>query len=129
VAHFAAENGRPTLRLTQDALCELEAQRWPGNVRELQNLMESLVVLADGPVLDASAVRTALERRFGATESTRPPANGGLAPTLDDARLRAEREAVVRALDRAGGNRAKAARMLGVSRRTLYNKLAEYGLS
>jgi len=140
LAGFAAANGR---RLTFDAeaLALLRSQRWPGNVRQLQNLTERLAVLATGERIDANAVKLELEGRGGfTTESQELVAEPGAAPSAGTlapgstllplkAQLeRAERLALVKALERAKGNRTVAARLLGVGRRTLYTKLEEHGL-
>ncbi|WP_225413300.1 sigma-54-dependent transcriptional regulator [Stigmatella hybrida] len=132
----AKTNGRPPFTLAPDALQALQAQPWPGNVRQLQNFMERLVVLSDGPLLTAEDVARELARQTGlmpAPAPVSPPPAPAAAPsgepgTLDTQRRETERQALLDALQRAGDNRTLAARLLGVSRRTLYNKLEEHGL-
>jgi len=129
---LAEQNGRPGLTLGRDALGLLERQSWPGNVRQLQNFVERLVVLSDAEEISAADV----ERELG--REARPPASASgapdpreeepNAPSLKSKRHDAEREAVLDALQRANQNRTVAARILGVSRRTLYNKLGELDL-
>ena len=114
-AALGAQHGRPGAAFDDAALRLLAAQPWPGNVRQLQNFVERLVVLSDS--LDAAAVERELSRA--------PAAAAG---SLDARRAEAEKAALEEALKRAGGNRTLAARLLGVSRRTLYNKLAEHRL-
>ena len=118
----AARNGVKVPKLCDDAVQSLAARAWPGNVRELQSCVERLVVFADGGEVHALDVERDLERvkPAGAVES---------AASLGERREEAERRAVQEALARAGGNRTLAARLLGVSRRTLYNKLAELGIA
>jgi DNA-binding NtrC family response regulator len=125
---FGQANGKPSIALDGDALRVLSAQPWKGNVRELQGLVERLVVLADADRIGAADVERELGRpSLGAN----PPAStpGGADASLP-ARVRAaERVALVNALSRTNGNKTRAARLLGVSLRTLYNKLGDHGLS
>jgi two-component system response regulator AtoC len=131
-------SGRPPVVLSAEALKLLSSQRWPGNARQLQNFVERLVVLCRSGTIGDADVKAELERpvRFatetgtvGADASGAPggaPDGGALA--LGEIVRSAERQALVRALEQAGGNRSAAARLLGVSRTTLYTKLEEYGL-
>jgi two-component system response regulator AtoC len=134
---FAIIHGRPGLEMTERALKLLRRQRWPGNVRQLQNFVERLVVLADGAVIDeADILREPASPPAFATQTTstgaalvhpqQMPDNG---KALERRRREAERKALLQALDRAQGNRTVAARMLGVSRRTLYNLLEAHGVA
>jgi len=125
----AEANGKSGLGVEAEALRLLAAHSWPGNVRQLENFMERLVVFADGGVVR----RTDVERELATDDewlpSYRVDTERVAEPQrLADARAKAEREAIVRALSRAGNNRSQAARILNMSRRTLYNKLAEYDL-
>jgi DNA-binding NtrC family response regulator len=129
-ARLATANGRSEVALSPGALNVLRKQRWPGNVRQLENFIERLVVLADGDTIDAAQVERQLVRRPQfVTESTTTknalPVNA--APpslsALDEAIRIAEKETLRQTLLRTGGNRTAAARVLGVSRQTLYNKL------
>jgi two-component system response regulator AtoC len=134
-AHFVSQlgvtHGRPQVHLTPGALAALRAQPWPGNVRQLQNFLERLVVLSTGDELGEGDVQRELSRAGAPTAgsaappSPTPPSAPG---SLDEKRKDAERAAVQQALDQAKGNRALAARLLGVSRRTLYYKLEALGL-
>ncbi|HMI92195.1 MAG TPA: sigma-54 dependent transcriptional regulator [Polyangiales bacterium] len=126
VLHFcalhAAAHGRPAISLRPRALERLRAEPWPGNVRQLQNLIERLVVLNDDPSIDLPE----LERELARDAPGGQAASGG---ELDEHRRRAEGEALREALRRSGDNRSLAARLLGISRRTLYTKLAEHGIA
>ncbi|HEV8121881.1 MAG TPA: sigma-54 dependent transcriptional regulator [Candidatus Polarisedimenticolia bacterium] len=140
-ATFKEENGRHDLLLDDDAVAALNQPRWDGNVRELRNLMESLVVLAPpgatrvtvadlpedyrAPAARPQAGQGAASAA-GATAGAAAGAAGspgGPARTMDAI----EREAILRALDETGGNRTRAAEMLGIGLRTLQRKLKEYG--
>ncbi|TAJ07561.1 MAG: sigma-54-dependent Fis family transcriptional regulator [Planctomycetota bacterium] len=94
------------------ALERLSAHAWRGNVRELENAVERLVVMCDGPRIDAAAV----ERHVLQVSRAAGPL-----PTLELAQL--ERLAIAAALERHGGDKRAAAATLGIALRTLYNKL------
>jgi two-component system response regulator AtoC len=139
---FAARGGRAGLHFSPQALKFLRSQRWPGNVRQLENFVERLVVLIDGPSIEFEHVeREFVHRPTFTTQSITAGPLPEIAPesvpmsappssnlALDQAVKKAERDALLRALARTGGNRSVAARVLGVSRATLYNKLKELGI-
>ena len=143
-ARFTQQNSRPELVLTEEALRVLGEQPWPGNVRQLLNLVERLVVLCDGPDIGPDEVLRELEPPSQAAPAVRDPdrVTGPEEPALEQAppverlpprtleqwRREAEREALERTLTRCDNNRTRAARVLQISRRTLYNKLSEHGL-
>jgi Nif-specific regulatory protein len=121
LARIAGERGRPTPRLGREVLELFERYPWPGNVRQLENTLQRLVVLAgDGPIdvalIESDAgLRSALVGAYGSTE-----------PMLSLERT--EKEQIRRALSASGGNRDRAARLLGISRATIYRKIKEYRL-
>lgn len=134
----AARNRTLEVRLDAAATRVLSKQSWPGNVRQLQNLVERLVVLVEGPTIGADDVRRALHE--AAAFKSAAVAIGGGGPELpadvvDGAGhlgrvvREAERGALIRALERTGGNRSAAARLLGLSRTTLYQKMSDCGLT
>jgi two-component system response regulator AtoC len=111
--------------LSAEAFALLDQQPWPGNVRQLQNFIERLLVLAPADDLGVDDVKRELARAdLGAPAAASAATEG----SLDHRRKDAERSAVEEALTKAKGNRSLAARLLGVSRRTLYNKLEVLGL-
>ena len=128
VRHFCrqlAARGDRCIDADDQAIELLTAQPWPGNVRQLQNFVERLVVLSDGPRIGASQVMAGLSKPLFGSEGV----SAASVDTLGARRQAAERAAVEEALRRAGNNRTRAARLLGVSRRTLYKKLAALGMS
>jgi DNA-binding NtrC family response regulator len=120
VKHFLAETereyGRPAPAVSDEALAILMNYSWPGNVRELRNEIVKLAALADRKI-DARALRS-----LG--EGIRPAQLGLAGRTLEEL----EKEAIRQALEVARGKRVEAARLLGLPRRTFYNRLKRYGL-
>ena len=117
---FAAKYHRPLTEIAPEAAEALKEQNWNGNIRELQNYIEKAVILSDGKVL------TLNDLQIGARSES-----AGAASCLTGGLLRneAEEERLVReAVERSNGNISAAAKMLGVSRPTLYAKMKKYGL-
>ena len=110
-ARLSARHGVPVPRLSAEALAALEAHAWPGNVRELRNVLERAVVVRGGEEIRAADLGLAA---------------GPASQTLD--RTHREREALLEALRRTGGKREEAAKLLGISVRTLYYRLKQWGL-
>ncbi len=114
----AGEIGRSEeLRLTLAAVQLLQAHPWPGNIRELRNLLERVVLLADGPIINARDLQAALARPGG-----RP------APARDRPLAEVERDHIEAVLRRAEGHVETAARRLGISRSSLYQKIRKFQL-
>jgi DNA-binding NtrC family response regulator len=125
MAKLGPENGRPKLRLSDAAVALVGAQPWPGNVRQLRNFIERVAVLAAGDEISGAEVERELKREIDLHGLELVAAGGG---GLDERRAQVEKEALIEALKKSNDNRTTAARILGISRRTLYNKLAEHGL-
>ncbi|HEY8041517.1 MAG TPA: sigma 54-interacting transcriptional regulator [Polyangiaceae bacterium] len=115
--------GRAELSLTPAALARLEAHTWPGNVRELRNVLERAALLCPEEAIDAEHVMLgttgAPPREMGPPPPSKPLATG----SGDD-----EKQRIVDALEKCGGNQKEAAKVLGISRRTLVYRLDAYGL-
>jgi two-component system response regulator AtoC len=130
----AASNGRGSIGLDVQALDLLKKHSWPGNVRELQNFVERLVVLSSGPRISAADVARELKRPAGpigfalATSNSPAAKEESSVVELEAAVQKAERRALEKALKSANGNRAVAARLLGISVRSLYYKLEQHQL-
>ncbi len=131
VRELAAENGRTIEGVDPAVIERFEAHAWPGNVRELRNVIERMVVLSRGDRLTMADLPPVLRGPVAVAPAAvpAPVANtgspeGATSATLSDI----ECQAIQEALRRQGGNRVRAARELGISRRTLHRKLNEYGL-
>ena len=113
---FAAEYERAARGLDASALAAIREYSWPGNVRELENRVKRAVVMTDGPLVSAA------DLDLTTSESE--------AKSLDirSARARAEREVIQLALAQAGSNLSKAAKLLGISRPTLYDLMQQHQL-
>jgi two-component system, NtrC family, response regulator AtoC len=107
--------------LSSEAMAQLRGHRWPGNVRELRNVLERAVLLSGGGVIGSLDLPAAA----GAPVAAGP---AGQVVPLSDAVAAAERAAIQAALERTGDNKAQAARLLGISVRTLFYKLEKLGL-
>ena len=114
LTRFAAEYGRAARGFSAAALAALRDHPWPGNVRELENRVKRAVVMTDGPLLSAADLGFATVGEE--TQSL----------TIRDARARAEREALQLALAQTGSNLSKAAKLLGISRPTLYDLMQQH---
>jgi DNA-binding NtrC family response regulator len=119
LAVFRERFNRPALDLSDEACQRLSAYDWPGNVRELRNALERAAALAAGDRIEAEQI---LPAAAGQTTNGETIAANGTPVTLDEL----ERQHILRVLEDAGGNRERAAAILGISARTLYRKLREY---
>lgn len=121
VKQFAARHGLPAPKVQPEALERLRVHSWPGNIRELQNAIEYAVVLADAEGIGLNQLPVSLQvapALHNALEET------GTASDLESR----ERQAVLQVLIETGGNKKRAAEILGIQRPTLYAKLRRYGV-
>jgi DNA-binding NtrC family response regulator len=120
-ARFAKENGLPARPVSAEARRLLLAHAWPGNVRELENIMHRAVLLAGGDEIGADAIDLP-----AAAAVARSPAPGGSAAPVGATLAEVERELILSTLSHCLGNRTHAATILGISIRTMRNKLRQY---
>jgi transcriptional regulator with GAF, ATPase, and Fis domain len=126
--HFVRELGTRIGRgepgLSRDARALLLSYRWPGNIRELANAVERALIVSEGGLLTAD--------HFGIVPPEQSPDPGAMSHTSDLAKpvslAELEKNALLAALERAKGNKAKAAAALGITRTQLYTRLRRFGL-
>jgi len=120
VQHYAEQNHKEVVGIDEECLNALRAHPWPGNVRELRNVIERSVIVCQRRMIR----KTDLPEEFRSAAST----DGSsikirLGSSLDEA----EKEIILRTIEFAGGNKSRAAEILRVSAKTLYNKLDRFG--
>ena len=120
--------------ISDEALALLQAYAWPGNIRELENLMERVLLFADGPKIAAKDLPDQI--RQAAAEMPPPsmatpdgaPAETGLKDIVRMKAAALEKDLIAKALEETGGNVTRAARLLQISRKSLQTKMKEFGL-
>ena len=120
LAEFAAKYGKTVSSIPSETQRLLAGYAWPGNVRELRNIIEQAVLLARGTELDPMLLPKMLHRSPAREEIIKIP----IGTAMDDI----EREVILRTLEANDGNKTVTAEVLGISRRSIYNKLAVYGV-
>jgi DNA-binding NtrC family response regulator len=143
-AHYSARFDKPISDISAETMVALEAYPWPGNVRQLDNVIQQMVLAADGhelTVFDLPAVVRQSGQSFIPRSEPPPAANKASAPvpgrtdalrfanSLGQSKADYERHLIRKALENSRFNRSSAARALGVSRVTLHKKIKQYGLS
>jgi two-component system response regulator AtoC len=136
VEHFLEKHGRKfgltPQSISGPALVRLQEYAWPGNVRELANVVERAIVLSHGGQIEVSqlpkeiaGVTPSVSLRDQASPSSTPPSTRSFTQAVEEF----ETNLLADALERVGGNKAKAARVLDISERTLWYKVKKYGLT
>jgi DNA-binding NtrC family response regulator len=120
IKQFSEENHVKPVHITEDALGVLCNYRWPGNIRELRNFCENIVVLKRG----SEVTKYDLDAKYRSEDE---PVNDKVtAPLASLSKTDNEKKLLRDALVKAGGNRTRAAELMGISRRTLHRKLAQW---
>ena len=127
---YARSNGRPARKLSREGLAQVMEHKWPGNVRELENAMHRAVLLANAEEVGADAIRAPDGAPVGhrdatgdAIEAAQAAARNLVGRTVAEV----EQDLILETLSHCLGNRTHAAHILGISIRTLRNKLKQYG--
>ncbi len=119
IKHFNQEYGRNITGIDAEALSILKDYGWRGNVRELRNVIIRAMISAKDKIKKTNLPKNVIQKNIPGEEIRFKP--GTSLPEI-------ERESIIKTLKKVQGNKAKASNMLGISRRSLYNKLAEYGI-
>ncbi|HZQ15000.1 MAG TPA: sigma-54 dependent transcriptional regulator [Pseudolabrys sp.] len=132
IKKYSDANGLPVRPLSAEASRALKTNRWPGNVRELENTLHRAVLLTSGPEIGVDGIMTPDGARLDAARSTGAAAQAAMAAEQVTRNLvgrtvaEVERDLILETLKHCLGNRTHAANILGISIRTLRNKLNEY---
>ncbi|MDI1229333.1 MAG: sigma-54 dependent transcriptional regulator [bacterium] len=136
-AKYSEQNGIPNKRLSPAATEKLRAHHWQGNVRELENTMHRAILVSQEAEIEPTSIMLAGQKAAGvaqtaaatakAVEKAAAPVSGDQPALVGRTVADVERELILNTLDHCLGNRTHAANILGISIRTLRNKLKEYG--
>jgi DNA-binding NtrC family response regulator len=122
VDHFLGElkqpEGKNITGVEAECLETIKSYRWPGNVRQLRNVIERALIVCRGPLITVADLPPDMKRTTGSSSSFELR----LGMSLDEV----ERELIIRTIDFTGGNKSRAAEVLGISLKTLYNRLERY---
>jgi len=119
---FASRHQKPVKQARPEVIDAFLRHDWPGNIRELENAVERMVLMSDADALGPELLPAELR---GTTANAAP---SNFKERLDEIVCTSEKQMIVDALNKIDQNRTRAAELLGISRRTLQNKIKEYGL-
>jgi DNA-binding NtrC family response regulator len=122
---FAKANGKSVTGVSANALQALAAYHWPGNVRELRNVIERAVILCSRPLIGPEELPSSVTRPAQPT-SRSTSRFGEVTIPVGTTVEQAERDLIMKTLDATGQNKTRAAEILGISLKTLHNKLKKY---
>jgi DNA-binding NtrC family response regulator len=129
IGRFAESSGKPIEGITSDAMKALVDFHWPGNVRELENIIERALVMAAGPRIEAGDIRLDTAGHGSSHSSSVDKENPATLFLPQGMTLEQYEDKLIReALQRAGGNKSQAARLLGLSRNALRYRLSKIGV-
>jgi transcriptional regulator with PAS, ATPase and Fis domain len=119
---FASKYGKKIDTIPPEVMATFSNYDWPGNIRELENAMERMVVMSETDSISLDQVPSEIRGVVSTTKTS------DLKATLDTLSQVTEKQMIIDALNKTNQNRTSAAKLLGISRRTLQNKIKEYGL-
>lgn len=135
IEKYNARLHKNVTELTDAAMLTLQSYPWPGNIRELENVMERMILFVDGDVIDEEDLPAELrERAEGHANNIPippihlPASDGGLKEAIKETTARLERNYIIQALAETNQNVTQAAKLLKISRKSLQNKMKDFGL-
>lgn len=117
IERYSDIHNKKIVGITDDVMRLIESYRWPGNIRELMNCIESSVVLTNGDEITVESIPDYLYQKLDSESN-----DNGMLGQL-------EQETILKVLNQTGGNKAKAAKVLGIGLRTLYRKIKDYSIT
>jgi two-component system response regulator HydG len=121
IEHYGAQNQKSVMGADEECMKTLQSHPWPGNVRQLRNVIERALIIAEGRMIRKGDLPDA----FRVANTT---AGSFIKMPLGSSLHDVEKEMIIRTIEFTGGNKTRAAEILGVSSKTLYNKLEQYEL-
>jgi two-component system response regulator AtoC len=122
VTKFAIKYRRTVTHIAPEVIAVFSSYDWPGNIRELENVLERMMVMSEEDILGLDLLPTEISGK------TLTPGPSGLKEKLESISSITEKQMIIDALNQSNQNRTRAAKLLGISRRTLQHKIKEYGL-
>ena len=119
IGEFNERNNKTIVGVDHEAMRMLEQHAWPGNVRELRNVIERAMILAPGPFIEPTHLPPSLSGHAGPARADQPQVALAPGTTVEDA----ERRLILMTLEHTRENKTRAAEILGISLKTLHNKL------
>jgi transcriptional regulator with PAS, ATPase and Fis domain len=122
---FSAKYHKKITNISPEVIGAFSNYDWPGDIRELENVLERMVLMSETNTLSLDQLPSEIR---GATTNVTGPSASTLKKRVDTISQMTEKQMIIDALNKTNQNRTKAAKILGISRRTLQNKIKEYGL-
>jgi transcriptional regulator with PAS, ATPase and Fis domain len=119
IGRLRAKTGKNITGLTQNAMEQFMSYKWPGNVRELKSALEYAFIIAEKGLINLSHLPAKIAHNQGP---------GEINSFLPDRKNPAEKKALIEALQQSNGNQSQAARILGINRVTVWNRMKKYGI-
>ncbi len=128
IAKYAKKYQKNVTGITPEVMDIFMEYEWPGNVRELENALARAVIVAAASKIIKDNLPATLSKGNGKSVPESPEEKSKEFTSLSKLIEQVEREAIVKALERTDGNKSKAAKLLGISRKSLFNKLRQYNI-